>query len=452
MTVFVVVLVLQILAGTGVLASTSSRIPKSMVLPIALLLGMFTHTVLFFCIDLLHLGFSVTTLLTTAVFGVVLTHLRMGYIQQWYRWLFSDVRFTLSMYDVVTLSYALSTAYYVVWATWYWPVTPFDAMAGIDLVAREAVQEGTIANRVFHDASLRGYLSNQPFYAPFAMLLQVMYRLMGFMYGQIWLGIVAISASWMFWAAMRQVVHRFVANTLWVLLILTPELLGYTYLLQTDYLNAAYFASGVILLYLTFDKGLASGYWPAALLFAGACWSRTETIMLVGIGMVFTTLLWKSEVLKGRKRNVLLGTLAASAIVFLAWNLVYLQWYLPVRPDTMKELVGFSISRFAEVSVQFVANVLADYALWALTFILFIAALIWNVVSARTPGSSLLLVWIGAVLVGLVLVGTIFSAAVVEQTLRRGVFKLVPLAFLYVASSPTVVALGNRIKAWEERR
>jgi hypothetical protein len=420
-----------------------------MVLPIALLLGMFLHSLLFFSVDLLHLGLGKTTLMTTAFLGAAASHAWWNRVSAFYAWFVGKPSFNLRMYDVLTLAYAISVAYYVVWAAWYWPVQPFDAMAGIDLVAREAVNQGTINNRVFTDASLAGHLSNQPFYAPFAMLMQVMYRLMGFAYGQVWVAIVAVLASWTFWGALRQVAHPLLANILWMLLILTPELLGYNYLLQTDYLNAVYFSTGVILTLFTFERNAASAAWPAALMFAAACWSRTETILLVGLGLVGCIALWRMESWKGARVVFLLGTLAASALTFGLWNVVYLRVYLPVRPDAASELIGLDVGRLVGVASSFMTNVVMDGGLWGLAFALFAVFLVANALLTRTVGSGTLLVWIGAVVCGLLLVGTVFSSAIVEQTLRRGVFKLLPLLFLYVGSTPLLERWSTRLNAWE---
>lgn len=449
------VLLLQLLTGMGVIACTNTRLPKSMVIPLGLLVGMFVHSMAFFGVDLIHWGLSFPTMIASGMLTAVASHCWIHRVREFYSWLFSNYTFSLRMYDVVALGFALTTGYYVVWAAWFWPVTPFDAMAGIDLVAREAVNQGTINNRVFTDASLAGFLSNQPFYAPFAMLMQVMYRLLGFGYGQVWLGVMAIAASWCFWSVLRQYSHPFVANILWLLLILTPEFLGYTYLLQTDYLNAVYFSLGVMLLVMsvsnaTKDQASYKALPLAAILLAGACWSRTETILLVGIGLAACLVLWQVQSFKKEKLTFMLSTVSLCGLAFFLWNGYYLQSVLPVRPDTASELVGFSTSRFVEVTSSTFSNVVADAGLWGIAFILFTAMLLVNVFVKRNAGNIMLLAWIIAALLGLLIVGTVFSAAIVEQTLRRGMFKLLPLLFLYIAALPIVQEWGLRLQQWEK--
>jgi len=64
-------------------------------------------------------------------------------------------------------------------------------------------------------------------------------------------------------------------------------------------------------------------------------------------------------------------------------------------------------------------------------------------------GNRVVAVWALAILLGLVATGTVFSSAIVEQTLRRGIFKLVPLMFLLMATMPVVQHLAKRLERWE---
>ncbi|GMV53185.1 MAG: hypothetical protein D8M52_08155 [Chlorobi bacterium] len=449
---FITLLLGQIVAGMGIMGATRTRMPRSIVLPVAFLLGMFVHSVLFFGVDLFRLGLNDTMLIATGILAVVVPHLWWKHCNEFYKWLFSKPRLTLTMYDVAMMAFVGSTAYYVIWASWYWPVTPFDAMAGIDLVARQTVEEGTIVNRVFTEPLLQNNLSNQPFYAPFAMLMQVMYRIAGFAYGQLWLGMTAFFVSWGFWGVLRQVVHPFLANILFVLLILTPELLGYTYLLQTDYLNAAYWCMAAMLTYLTFEKKTATAYWPAAILLAGAAWSRTETVILVFLALAGLVLLWRRTLTAENKITFLAASGVLSLLMFALWNGIFLQYYLPVRPSTASQLVAFDVSRFVQVTLDFFVNVLANYGLWGITFLAFVVVLVIGIVKYRSAGSVQLLIWLGAVVTGLLLVGTVFSAAIVEQTLRRGVFKLVPIIYLYIAASALLAGWSSRMRTWEMKQ
>lgn len=445
-------LLTQLISGLGLLAVTNTRMVKSAVIPLAILLGMFAHTIAMFTLQLVNVPLTLTSTLLSGAVCAILCNVMYARTSSFFAWFTREPNFNIKMYDLVVVGFAASVGYIVVWASWYWPVTPFDAMAGIDLVARQTVVEGNIVNRVFTDPSLAGNLSNQPFYAPFAMLMQVMYRLIGFEYGQVWLGIIAVCFSWFMYSTLRQYCHPFIANALWLLFILTPEMLGYTYLLQTDYLNAVFFAAGAILLVMHIDSDKNSTLLASVVFFAAACWSRTETVAIVGLTMLFVApILWKKL---GGSQTVkyALQTMGVCVVMFALWHVLFFRHYLPVYPDSAAELVGFSFEKFLNVISSTFSEVIFDKGLWGATFVLFAGLVIADIVYKRKLSNLTVLLVIAAVFVGLVFIGTTFSSAIVAQTLRRGVFKIVPLMFVYVASTATMKYFSDRLLFWEQSK
>ncbi len=443
---------LQFVAGLATLGALRLEMQRSMSVPVALLVGTFLHSLVFFGCELLHIPMSTQSMLFSAVVVAAVPHIWWKNVTTFYGRLLAKPTWTLTLYDVVTLGVIGYVTFIAVWASWYWPVTPFDAMAGIDFVAKQTVEEGTIVNRVFTDPSLAGHLSNQPFYAPFSMLLQVMYRLIGFAYGQVWVSIIAISLGWIVWTALRQLIHPFIADLLFVLYVLTPEMLGYTYIVQTDLINAAYYASAAIFLWQAIEKKQQPYLWLAMNLLCGACWSRSESILLVGFGLIGTiTFIAK----KWSWRFALTYCAIAGVgclVVFGLWHLLFFYHYLPVHPTTSEQIIGFDVQRFVHVVWSTLTTVIADTALWAATFVLFGVAFVVNLLMNRSVSPVLLLIWIGATFLGLWIVGTVFSAAIVEQTIRRGIFKVIPLIFVYVAGTELLQRASRRLTQWEAGR
>jgi hypothetical protein len=446
------VLGLQFVAGFATLGALRVQMPRSLSVPLALLVGMFTHTLMFFGFALANIPLSIESVLGSAAVAAAIPHIMWRDVSAFYGRLLARPTLTLTMYDVVTLGVVGYVTFIAFWAAWYWPVTPFDAMAGIDLVAKQAVAEGTLVNRVFSDPSLSGQLSNQPFYAPFAMLLQVIYRLVGFAYGQLWVPIAAFCLGWFTWALMRRTVHPFIADILLLLYVLTPEMLGYSYLVQTDHINAAYMAIAAMLMWYGTRDGQRALLWTSIVMFAAGCWARTETPLLVGIGAL-AALPFVARAFSWRTALVWLGVLGVTVlVVFALWHVLFFNAYLPVRPSTGDQLVGFAIDRFAAVVGSTVVNVIADTALWAGTFMLFAGVMLASIGMKRSFEPVVLLIWIVSILLGLWLVGTIFSAAIVEQTLRRGIFKIIPLMFVAMSATPLMQQLSDRLRTWEAGR
>ncbi|MBU3679046.1 MAG: hypothetical protein FGM32_05505 [Candidatus Kapabacteria bacterium] len=448
----VVTLLMQWVIGLGAVGAIGYRLERKTLLPLSLLLGMFLHSLSLFGAQLAGIPLSLQTMLVSGTVTMLLPLVRFSTVRATLAGLFDVPRIRPTLYDVVIAGFVGYVGYMVVWASWYWPVTPFDAMAGIDLVARYAAKDGMIANQVFTDPSVRGMLSNQPFYAPFAMLMQVMMKLIGYPYTQIWVSIVAISFWWFVWSALRRVVHPLLAGVLLVLFVLTPEMLGYSYILQTDFANAAFFSIGCFILLRAIDEVSLPGMAVAALAFAGACWSRTETPLLVVlvVGMCLPRILREFGAVKGLAGS--LGIVAASSTAFALWNIVFFNWYLPQRPSTAEQLRGFDLGRFAEVVGSSWTSVISSTELWGWAVWLFLGVLIVDAIINRRIAQPMLIGMIIATFLGLFLVGTIFSAAIVEQTLRRGMFKVIPLMIVAIAGSGLVSSASSTLYSWEAGR
>jgi hypothetical protein len=447
----------QLLAGLGFLATTSVRLPRSVVLPVSLLMGMVLHSIVLLLFDVFAIDLSKGAMVTAAGCAAVAMHGAWPRVRAWYATLFAAPSMQIRLHDIVTFVILAYAMYIPLWASWYWPVTPFDAMAGIDLVARTAVAEGRIDNSVFTDPALQGRLSNQPFYAPFTMLMQVITRLMGFPFGQVWLGVVAVMHVWVMWMTLRMLVQPLVANVLVLLLVMTPEVHGYMYLLQTDFVNSVYMTLGVVAMMLAVSTKDARVLALAAMAFAAACWSRTESVLLVGFGLAGSFPLLRQAF--GTKHSIRWVVIIAfaSAITFALWHVLYFRVILPQHPDTLAELTTPTLARLVEVVSAIAGNMIFDVRLWGWTFYVWLGlvgagmyvAMRSKGLKIEVVGNNMVAIWALAVFLGLVLTGTIFSSAIVEQTLRRGIFKLVPLMFLLMATMPIVQRLAQRVDRWE---
>ncbi|MFM8770442.1 MAG: hypothetical protein ACKOE4_00250 [Candidatus Kapaibacterium sp.] len=448
----VVMLLMQWIIGLGVVGAIGYRLERQTLLPLSLLMGMFLHSLSLFGAQLIGIPLSLQTMLVAGTVMMLLPLARYSTMRSTLIGLFDAPRIRPTLYDVVIAGFVGYIGYMVIWASWYWPVTPFDAMAGIDLVARYAAKDGMIANQVFTDPSLHGQLSNQPFYAPFAMLMQVMMKLIGYPYTQIWVSIVAVCFWWFVWSTLRRLVHPLFAGVLLVLFVLTPEMLGYSYILQTDFANAAFFTIGCVLLARAIDEKQLAAVVVSALAFAGACWSRTETPLLVML--VAAVALPKMLRAFGHGKGLVCAgsMLVMSALTFGLWNIVFFNSYLPVRPSTAEQLQGFDMARFVDVAASSWTLVISSIELWGWIVWLFLAVLVIDGLVNRRVAQPLFIGMIVVTVLGLFIVGTIFSAAVVEQTLRRGMFKIIPLMFVAIAASGIVSSASTALYSWEAGR
>lgn len=447
-----VIVALEFALGLAVLGRLRVQLSRPMTIALSVISGMFLHSLLLFLTQLVNIPISVGSIVLSALGGVVALHVPPQQLGSYYAGLFRSPRWTLSMYDVVTLAIGIYLLYISVWATFYWPVTPFDAMAGIDLVAKTAVQEGTLNCSIYRDPILAGHLSNQPFYAPFAMLQQVITRSIGFPFGQVWLSVLSISMYTFMFTFLRERVHPFIADVLWIFFIMIPELYGYTLLMQTDFANAVYYSIGGILMIMAIEQKKTSLLWASTLFLAGAAWSRSESFLLVGV-MLLAMIPWLVKT--WNTRQVLTWMVATGGIViavFALWHVLWFRAYLPVRPDTAAELIGFDPARFLSVTGLMFANVLSDVGYWGMTFYGFIAIVAIDIAVTVWKKASWNIVlpamWILVTFIVLLVVGTIFASAVVDQTLRRGLFKILPFVYMFIAGTTVFQLASQRLQRW----
>jgi hypothetical protein len=447
-----VIVALEFALGLAVLGRLRVQLSRPMTIALSVISGMFLHSLLLFLTQLVNIPISVGSIVLSALAGVVALHVPPRQLSSYYAGLFRSPRWTLSMYDVVTLAIGIYLLYISVWATFYWPVTPFDAMAGIDLVAKTAVQEGTLNCSIYRDPILAGHLSNQPFYAPFAMLQQVITRSIGFPFGQVWLSVLSISMYTFMFTFLRERVHPFIADVLWIFFIMIPELYGYTLLMQTDFANAVYYSIGGILMIMAIEQKKTSLLWASTLFLAGAAWSRSESFLLVGV-MMLAMIPWLVKTWSTRQALTwMVATGSIVIAVFALWHVLWFRAYLPVRPDTAAELIGFDPARFLSVTGLMFANVLSDVGYWGMTFYGFIAIVavdvaytLWKKVSWNIVLPAM---WILVTFVVLLVVGTIFASAVVDQTLRRGLFKILPFVYMFIAGTTVFQLASQRLQRW----
>jgi len=447
-----IVVVLEFTLGLAMLARLGVRTSRPMTLTLSVISGMFLHSLILFLTQLVHIPLSLSSVVLSALVGVLILHVPPRRLITYYKELLRAPRWTLSMYDVVAICIGIYLLYISVWATFYWPVTPFDAMAGIDLVAKAAVAEGTLNCSIYRDPILAGHLSNQPFYAPFAMLQQVITRSMGFPFGQVWLAVLSISFYTFMFAFLRERVHPFIADVLWIFFIMIPELYGYTLLMQTDFANAVYYSIGGILMIMAVEQKNRDLLWGSTLFLAGAAWSRSESFLLVVVMLLFMTP-WIIRTFSVRSALVWVGSTGALTIaVFALWHVLWFRFFLPVYPDSAAELIGFDPTRFLSVTGLMFDNVLSDVGYWGMTFYGFVTIVVvdaaYTLYKKKTWEVALPALWILVTFVILLVVGTIFASAVVDQTLRRGLFKILPFLYMFIAGTTILQLASQRLRRW----
>ena len=354
------------------------------------------------------------------------------------------------------IAFFIGIAAISVWRAFYLPVTLRDAILGLDLVAKYAVEQGTLRSTIFTDPWLQGHLSNQPFYAPFPMLMQVVFRLAGLPFGQVWLSALFISFVVFFYGRLRESVHPLIAGVIMVLLLAVPEMYAHTFMVLNDYPTAVFFGLAMVF-FLEHDRRRRRSSFILSALFLGfACWTRSDTIIFVPLGALLVA--WRARrVARTEHERADFRVAWTSGLVFMAipaafvllWHALYLGLVLRQGPAG----AGFTGSLdFLTLPGEFyrTAWLFGQTSVYGYLAFVFLAAAIVNRVFLRDRSASVLLAWVAILYLGFVVILFAFSAASLEGTLKRGLFKFFPLMALYLGESRLLHLVSEKIERWEE--
>ncbi|NIW78736.1 MAG: hypothetical protein GWN16_04415, partial [Calditrichae bacterium] len=331
------------------------------------------------------------------------------------------------------------------------PVTPYDAIHGIDLVAKYAVQEGHIDSRMFDD--LKEHLSTQPYYAPFTALSQMIYRFSGHPFGKLWLSFMFLSLLIIFYVNIRQENHPIIAGLLTVMLIAIPELYAYTFLLQTDFSNAVFVSFSIIYAYHFIHEREMAYFWVSALLFGFGCWSRSETVSFAIIAalMLFLYLYFEESTKKPSPILYPAIFLGISFFFFAIWNLYYLPEVLNYTPESYFKFGFWDAERFATLW-NGMMEILTTTVYWGYVFYIFLAVALVNLLFLRDRTNLFILLWIVLLFLGFLILLyhlQLNIKANINYTFRRGSFKLWIMMVYYIGTSALMMRLSSFVKKWE---
>lgn len=455
-------LLLHLLTGLGIVAQFEGVRKRAETIGLSLLLGMGAHTLLIFFMELLHIRFTASSVLTMMLAASLLTNANYKASLALFQRLLNN-KWDFKLYDI---PFVLLGAYFVYvssWRAFYVAVTPYDAMVGMDMVAKYAAAEGHILSSAFTHPNLQGHVQNQMYYAPFTTFLQLMYRLAGHTVGQTWLGVVFGAFSLWFYGKLRDIAHPILAGFALLLLTLVPEMYGYTFMFLTDYSSAVFFTVGVVYFGAYFNEGnTLSTLILSALGFGLSLWSRSDGAIFIFLGaiLLFASQYRSVEV----KQNVLRTAIWAAIplLFFVLWNVIFFQLAPRAPVNQISEHagnIGELLGKFSDIvktliigeSQQISATESMNYSrvLYGYSFPIFFLFLIANTALFRNKKGWEALAWMLVLFVGFGLIAHLFVAATVENTIKRGFFKMFPLIYLFICSSALGQWLSEKMKALE---
>ncbi len=429
-------------------------------LPLSVLLGMAVCSVVPFLLQLCHIPLTAATVFTALGVACILLNLRLTQGLVLLRENRSRIR--LRLYELPFLLIILFILFVSIWRCGYFPPLPRDMTSGSEAIAEYAVKEHTMINSVF---SINLESTNNPFKPPFTICLQLIYKLAGFPFGQLWLSVVFVSFILFLYRALSLTLHRLMAGLLILFLLAVPELYAYTFMVLFDYSNTVFFFLSFFFLFAWLDNGQKKQLAFAGLLMGIATYIRPETLVLAVL--VLPLIYW--HLLRNRKgaaqspqrtaRSLLIATLRylGPAVLFYFISIpIYINYYLPVKyrvPDLVNtHLLNLHplFNRWSDMNTRLIFSRwgIDLYGYFIFFFLLLLLAELIVTRKLAPKGRN----WLYAVLVvylGLPLLGYLLPLMDLDNTTKRGLLKLFPLMLLYMSNNGLLVRWSERITKWE---
>jgi hypothetical protein len=454
------VIIAQFLIGFGLVTRLCVATNGFSLVGLSMLVGLGISSVVPFIVQFAHLPIAPAPVFiglgVLAFFSLLLLGGQLTYLREVASWSQLSVR----LCELPFLAFWCYLLFISAWKCAWFPNQPFDTIVGPDLVATFAIREHTLVSSVFTEHLLSvSVFSNQPFYAPFTAMQQVIYLLAAedhgpFAFGKVWLTVLVVAFGMFLYAELRDRIHPLLAGVLVTLLACTPELFAYTLLLQTDWANAAFFAAGVILLERYLKSAQRGNLIGSALLFALACWTRTETIFFVPVGasLVFAKTI-RSAPATAISRSA--SFFLASLLPVLFWNYGFLRSYVPLPPHaslgSVHGITAGYVLHLLQIYKSMNAQVVFDADYWNYAVPIFLVLTVLNVCIFRDKRGLTILIWIAAVYILFGLFIQHIDGANVPYTFRRGFFKLLFLMYFYLGTTSLFRWLSTWLYRWERR-
>ena len=368
-----------------------------------------------------------------------------------------SIRFRTFRIEWYELPYLLILGFLVVvsvWRCYYLPPTSRDALSGPEAIAEFAVREHTMINSFF---SIDLWTTNNQFKSPFLISLQIIYKMAGFPFGQVWLSIIFVSFTVLLYQVLKERVHPVIAGVLLLILMMVPELYAYTFMILYDYSNMVYLFLGLYFLFEYFKDRLPANFYFAALLIGIATYIRSETLLLAALFI-------PPILLAAFREKFSYGRMALMAGLFMLPSLIgyylptqlYIKHYLPVRYD-IGSLVNPHLSdlhplfaRYGDIVTHLMTGTFAihlwGYIMYVFFFLLLAEALMMRGFNKDARN------WLYAILAiygGLGILGWLLPLIDLNDTTKRALFKILPLMLMYMASNEWLLRVSAWIRRWE---
>ena len=447
---------LQFLCGFGVLNLLKVYFHPAICLSVSVLIGVAVFSFIPFLLQLAYVPLTEITVFSGIIVSTILLSTKSGKAILVLFHKLKTSHFRLKLYELPFLLLIAFMVFLSVWRCYYYPPTPRDLTSGAEVIAEYAIKEKTMINSVF---SVDLSTTNNQFKPPFITCLQIIYKYAGFPFGQVWLSTVFICFLVFLYKVLCLRLHKSIAGFLLVIFVAIPEMFGYTIMALFDYSNSVFFCLSLYFLFDYFKNGQNNHLVLAGIFMGIATYIRSETLVLAGFMFPALLFYWSK---KGLFKNVIRDAayfLGPSLFIYLLSITIYINLYLPSEYP-FSTLLNEKLSNLAPLyqrltdmtgKLLLAGDTLTYYGYFVFLFILVLAVNTF-LKNAWNKDSLNWLFAVFVVYVGIPFLGYLFPLYDLDNSTKRGLFKIFPLMLLFMANSRILVSISERIKKWEVSR
>ncbi len=443
------------LTGWGLLLLLNIKLKPWPMVALSTLLGIAVFSLIPFILQLLYIPLNSITVFSALAITCLAFNVQFKRSFANLETLFSTLKYKFKLYEIGFIVLIAFIVFVSVWRCFYLPPTPRDLTSGSEVIAEYAVKEGSMINSVF---SVNLETTNNQFKPPFIISLQIIYKLAGFPFGQVWLSMVFISFIIFLYNILNEQLHKIITGLLLLLFLAIPEMYGYTFMVLFDYSNAVFFFLSIFFLIACTKEKIVNYLILSAILMAIATYIRSETLILAFLTAPLLYINQLKNKLPIKKISVAIGLFVGLPILIYILSIyIYINHYLPVNYDVGGQVNShlFNLSpllqRFLDMNQSLIFSK-KGITLYGYFIFIFLAMFVLELAIKR-GFNKVAINWLYAILViylGLPILGYLLPLLDLDNSTKRGLFKIFPLMLLYLGNNQILISLSHKITKWEK--
>lgn len=437
---FFILTSIQLITGYGILSLAGIQLKHLLQLSLSLMLGIAISSIIPTALELLHIPLTRASTYSTIIICMLLCNIKV--VRNYKNIKLTPIKLNIDLYEWPWITIIGLLFVFAAYRCMIMPPYPRDLLAGPEPIAEFALREHTFINSVFE---IDFVLNNNPFKSLYIPSLQLIYKQIGFPFGKVWLIALNFSFLVFLYQYIKEHTHTIIAGLLVTILMFTPELYAYMYLVLYDYSNMVFFFVSIYCLEKYIFSKQTSFLYMSIIFISVATYIRPETIVLSSLIAVYITLykIYKKNSYIKYSAPFLFVTIPI--FIYFLTSYLYINYYLPIQYDTANELNTnlFNLTPFFQrASNMFSVLIFSElglnnwgYIFWILSIVSIADIILYKKISEN---AKFWLSMLFVTYVGIALIGYLLPLADLLNTTKRALFKLLPIFIVYVSHTEIV--------------